>query len=218
MNIRHLKQLYYTEIISKHIIDKINSTKIDNTPFKHCIINDFFPQDFYNKIDANFPCHTKLIWQRRTTSPGRLQKNINDFDTLNGPIYTLQLLFKTFGQQIASACLKKFNVHIPVSETTWSNGFVWNLRDEQHSCILPHLDVRSKILSFVIYFPFEGQKIIGTDILEKKDHGTFNIVKTAEANPNSCLVFAKTDNSWHQARPTPEDRRTLTCFITHKNK
>lgn len=215
MNIKEIKKILYSEKIAQHIIQKISALELYKEPFQHGIINGFLPDKFYNDIDTNFLDY-KTNEFIECSHKQRFQYNLLTNNTENDALSILQLVFKKFGKNITSAFFNKFNIKKEINKTEWQCSLVWNKTTKQPiNCIKPHLDIKRKIISLVLYLPFKDQKIPGTDILKQNNNGTFDIVRTAAADPNSCIVFEKTDYSWHQARPTSSDRRTITCFINH---
>lgn len=114
----------------------------------------------------------------------------------------------------------KYRARFEFSSIPADGGFIW-----------PHTDIPSKIITLVVsmqngtWDPTYGG---GTDILEPNKPGKyidykvplseFNIIRTFEYQPNQCVFFVKTNNSWHSVGPFtgPADgpmRRTLTINI-----
>ena len=100
--------------------------------------------------------------------------------------------------------------------------------------IKPHTDSPSKIITLVLTVVQPGEWNSswggGTDMLKPKDPKKYfnqlndqlnfedvSILKTYAFNPNQCLIFVKTFNSWHSVQPMtgPENvlRKTLTINI-----
>lgn len=112
--------------------------------------------------------------------------------------------------------------------------FEFSILPADNGSIRPHTDIPSKLVTLVVSMlpsasdwdqSFGG----GTDVLEPKagqprltdykaDWSCFNTVHTYPYLPNQCVVFVKTENSWHSVGPmtgvgSPLLRRTLTINI-----
>lgn len=100
--------------------------------------------------------------------------------------------------------------------------------------ILPHTDDKRKFITMVFSFIKPGEWNPswggGTDVLKPKDRArTYNqvnyqlpfdqveVVKTFPFNPNQCVLFIKTYNSWHSVQPMTGPatglRKTVTLNI-----
>jgi hypothetical protein len=93
-------------------------------------------------------------------------------------------------------------------------------------CIRPHTDAPSKIITLVFSMMDEGEWNPafggGTDVLRPKDPTqSFNFINryldfddvetlfTFPFDPNQCVVFVKTFNSWHSVHPMSGTQSTL---------
>lgn len=100
--------------------------------------------------------------------------------------------------------------------------------------IRPHTDIASKLVTLVVSMlpaaeDWDQRFGGGTDVLEPKagqpdltdyqaDWSCFNTVHTYPYLPNQCVVFVKTENSWHAVQPMTGQgsqglRKTLTINI-----
>ena len=101
--------------------------------------------------------------------------------------------------------------------------------------IIPHTDAPTKLVTLVISFVEDGEWDAaswggGTSMVAPKDrtriynhHNKYmpfeeiEVLKTFPFNPNQCVLFIKTYNSWHSVQPMvgPEEalRKTLTVNI-----
>jgi hypothetical protein len=204
--------------VADHIIEQINITKLYMYPYKHGICKNFLPEKFYNEIDQNFPHYNDSYNFYKCGTPGSSRIQLSFFNEE----YKLSVhkiftnVFVSFGNEITKTLFNLFNIKIPIEKTNWHCTYAWNFPDEQ-DCSKPHTDIKSKIISLVLYLPYKNQQTSGTDILTQIDNNNFKTVRTAAAIANNCLFFQKNDISWHRAKPTKSERRTITFFVTHQN-
>ncbi len=122
--------------------------------------------------------------------------------------------------------------------TELSARFEFSMMAAQGGHILPHTDAPNKLITFVISMVKPGEWNPdwggGTEVCLPKDRSKiynhvnsymqFDEVETLNAfefNPNQCVLFIKTYNSWHQVSPIrgPENaplRKTITINIESK--
>ncbi len=119
----------------------------------------------------------------------------------------------------------------PTYQTRWE----YSLLPADGGCLRPHTDIPSKLVTLVVsmlpevndWNPAWGG---GTDVLKPRagftmetppdpdDFSHFDVVDTFHYVPNQCVVFVKTDNSWHSVGPlkgagSDALRRSLTINI-----
>ncbi len=122
-------------------------------------------------------------------------------------------------QEIFGSAKHKYRSRFEFSSLPAKGGF-----------IMPHTDIPSKVVTLVIPMFKDGWDQSyggGTDVLRPNKRKTykdyqeeaadFDVVRTFQYEPNQCVFFLKTDNSWHSVGPFtgPEGlmRRTLTINI-----
>jgi hypothetical protein len=113
--------------------------------------------------------------------------------------------------------------------------FEFAMKPAQGGCIVPHTDMPSKIITLVVSVvrPGEWNSDFGgaTEVVRPKDptqnynylnrYLSFEEVETLSEfafEPNQCVIFVKTFNSWHTVRPMHASsgdlmRKTLTINI-----
>lgn len=113
--------------------------------------------------------------------------------------------------------------------------FEFSMIPARHGALAPHTDHPKKLVSLVLSMAKKGEWLPeyggSTDVVMPKDPAkVFNVLNQPLGQeevdtlggyayePNQCLAFVKTFNSWHAVRPTagPEGlmRRTVTINIT----
>lgn len=119
--------------------------------------------------------------------------------------------------------------------TLLRSRFEFSAMSANQGNILPHTDAPTKVITLVVSFIKDGEWNAdawggGTSLVMPTDrtriYNQFNkymdfdevdVVKTFPFNPNQCVLFVKTYNSWHSVQPMtgPEEalRKTLTVNI-----
>lgn len=119
-----------------------------------------------------------------------------------------------------------------------SARFEFSMMGADGGHILPHTDQQHKLVTLVFSMTAPGEWDPawggGTEVVLPKDRSLLynqvnrslpfeavDVLKTWEFDPNQCLVFVKTFNSWHSVSPMTGDataplRRTLTVNIEAK--
>lgn len=127
--------------------------------------------------------------------------------------------------------LKSRNINV-VPAAKWTSRFEFAAMPANGGLIAPHTDISSKAVTLIFSMckPGEWQQAWGggTDVLVPRDHTNqlvsykaplevFDKVATYEYTPNQCVIFIKTDNSWHSVGPMVGPagplRRTITLNI-----
>lgn len=170
---------------------------IIETPWKHEIIDDFLAQD-----DFEFLCNLELpvpendnwtisknqIYKNGKTNcifPKKITKRFQKryFERL------IDILYTHAPEKIKDVDYMEFNI------VQTGKDFIFGV----------HPDSKSKLLSVVIYLTPEENT--GT-ILYDNEKG--NPVSTVPWKQNRCLVFSRTDNTWHDYKSDGKNiRRTL---------
>lgn len=211
------------ESIRNYIIERCKCVEIDRAPYPHMVIDNFFPPDVARKIDALFPDTNQLFFDTidDKSEQKRYRRSFFNNDA-NKPILEC-ILDEVFDIGLLKKFLEKFNI-VYDEKYVWAAHYAWDYSVEGCAALPPHVDVRSKVLSFVYYVPtvsivngkLEVQKIPGTDILIRNDDGTFTEHTCIEAKRNRCFVFERSEHSWHAVKETKTPRRTITIFIVDK--
>ena len=127
--------------------------------------------------------------------------------------------------------LKAHGIDIPPARS-WSTRFEFAAMPADGGMIAPHTDISSKVctLVFSMLRPNEWNPDFGggLDVLQplngqvlesyKAPLSAFEKVHTYDYIPNQCVIFIKTDNSWHSVGPMTGRgsslmRRTITLNI-----
>ena len=133
--------------------------------------------------------------------------------------------------------LKSHGIEIAPNPDGWTTRFEFSAMPAEGGWIVPHTDIYSKAVTliFSILGPGEWNPSWGggTDVLVPKDPTAqykdykaplelFDRVETFNYKPNQCIIFIKTENSWHSVGPIQGPagkwRRTLTLNIERADK
>lgn len=209
------------------ITQKINTSCIENYPFRHLVIDDFLPKSLYRQINRHFPDYSDVGFHDLMKPKYRFIKSVFDLETKNTKqeardIYNI--FSQIFDKALAVSIINKFDIKID-SEIAWMCDYCWDFPNNNQRALAPHTDHDTKIVSMVIYLPIvetplrfnDGQiqylPMPGTDLLIQNSDESFTKVREVEAKSNRMTMFCKNGMSWHSVEPTQYPRKTITMFI-----
>ena len=141
-----------------------------------------------NKYRSSWNLTNEVLSKTHKNTPARLL-----FQSLTDT--TLLYAFKTiFKEQIARR-------HGEVPSTHSCHLEI--IDDRSGYALLPHCDVHQKLITCLIYLADEGQNpALGTSLYGAIQHppqtrGDFVCMETVPYRPNTALIFAPGDNTWH---------------------
>ena len=210
-----LLRKFMAKKLNEFIGRRIDGLVVNTNPFPFLYCQNFFPQDFYDKMDSIFPTYQHLtpinsksyqtldlpVKSRYTLS---IFNRGNCYDDLKGYPFERQaiqmrLWFKEF---LIPSLANKLSIQLP---EVWDDDtrFVLDLPGYVKR---PHTDVPQKIFSILIYM---SDSACGTTLLKPKQDGfsddygydhrfdQFEEVFDPPFKPNSIIAFPRTDISFH---------------------
>ena len=203
-----------TNIITN--IEQLNSDFIQNKPFKHAVIDNFFKKDFCENILADFPTFDKNSATNENGDVGR--KAVNEsVSQLSQSYLTLDKLVKSqkfirFIESITSINNLQYDPHY------FGGGTHENLNGQD---LDPHVDFTNhpktgyfRRLNFILYLNKEWDKTWGGNIeLHKNPRLSPQEDDIISVEPlfNRVVLFETTNNSWHgfPKIDLPDDKKNL---------
>lgn len=220
--------------VHKHVSEKIKNHMIESSPYQHMVVDDFFPQDFYQQILKNkIPDNvlTSLKDYDRVKGGYSDQRNIlklkSNMPFLDDPIREFwENLSKYINYHFRSLILQKFKL---LNSSSLFSDLLY-VKDTHEYQLGPHTDKTTKVITCLIYLPSdELLSKYGTSIYLPKDpefkcpggphhkRDNFDIYKTIEFIPNRMFCFLKNDHSFHGVEPVTENiTRNLLIFDIQK--
>lgn len=224
--------------VHKHITEKIKTATIETCPYHHIVIDNFFPDNFYQLLLKN------SIPKENMTSIGEVQRvekrgegvyhnaryicNIKSKMAFLGEDIRLfwENLAKYMHNHFITLIMQKFQVSIK----PYGSELLY-VEDKTNYNLGPHTDKKSKVLTCLIYLPEDNSMIkYGTSLYTPKDKNFscpggphysnegFDIFKTIEFLPNRMFSFVKGDKSFHGVERIQEDvTRKLLIFDVQTN-
>jgi FkbM family methyltransferase len=195
--------------VERHFIECIEKAKLISKPYPHLILENVFPQEYYDSILSEDIQYKPIKEVRNTDYPARFvgMKEFPELRTKN----------------IRDALMKKFGVEGDVYDETLL------IRDLTHYAIGPHTDLKQRVLSAIFYLAKDDENPeLGTSVYTPLKKGfksdgkkhfkfdEFKKVKTAPYKPNSAFIFLRTDNSFHGVEPTEKERNVLLYDLRHR--
>ena len=209
----------------ENICQSINNSKLYDDPFDHLYINNFFSENFYNRLLEFLPKKDQYTQINKTKSVSadypdeRYIYNITPESFEN--FYPEQKVF--FGELVNS--LMSLQFYNKIIGKFFQNNFSVSPKDLNLRMALvkdftkynlgAHTDHSSKFMTFLFYLPTDNShKHIGTSLYKLKKSENKNISssehysekdtkelfvekKLAEFLPNSVLIFPRTNSSYH---------------------
>jgi hypothetical protein len=197
-----------------------NNVKFKKHPYPIGISKPVWEKDLYNQLVEQFPpADLGLLmgaWYGKFTMSERFNTE-NYYNFLNkNPLWMKFYKYvksREFFESIRKV-LKKNKILLPVGQ--YSTRFEFSWIPAKDGFILPHTDIASKVVTLILpmvkpdeWMPEWGG---GTDVLKPKyddkkytDYKNpledFDIVRTYPYEPNQCVIFIKSENSWHSVGP-----------------
>jgi FkbM family methyltransferase len=184
--------------VMAYTLKRIAGAELRMNPFPHLYVEDVFQSDFYQELLKSLPVNGWKSLEDSRGTKGYPERSVNDAPDcvswmLSGELR--RLLDDKFGVQSKSDELLL-------------------LRDSQGYKIPPHTDTPSKVISALFYLPKDKSlEQYGTSVFKPKKAGftcpngkhykfeDFEKVWTAPFRPNSAMIFARTDTSFHGVEP-----------------
>lgn len=181
-------------LIVSHLIDRIDSATILEEPWPHMIIENIFNNETYETLLENWPSLSTMKKAPSTRIPNRYWVFLRDY---KDPFWS------RVGEQLASKKLKralfsKFNLSIETSSTTE----IRCMTDVKGYSIKPHIDIKYKILSMLLYTPENNDNADwGTKMGSTSSSRQFECKKAVPFIPAQALIFPNTPESLHWVDP-----------------
>jgi hypothetical protein len=219
---------------------KFANAPINYFPFPHLFIQDIFPQDYYDRLQAAIPDPSIMIpIEEARPVKGYKERFVLE---ISSPKYQDMLppdkrdFWKELAGWLCSGRFAGLALHKfqPLIQQRFQNGPApefYNeamlVEDITKYSLGPHTDAPRKVITMLFYLPRDlSQSHLGTSIYLPKDQSFrcpggphhkfdgFTRLHTMPFTPNSLFVFVKTDNSFHGVEPVsdPDTRRWLLLY------
>lgn len=213
------------------VLERIAQAPVLREPFDHCVIDDAFPEDFYESIIDHWP--EERSW-RSLNESGRVSEDAYEerkvvlmnrdgyarLDPQRRAFWEQEVGGWLLGERFRTGVLEKFGRAAPRS-----SGDALIVSDRTRYAIGPHTDAPHRLVSLLFYLPEDATfSRFGTSFYVPRDPAFrcaggphhkfkhFRRVTTVEFVPNRLVVFPKTDRCFHGVEPVDLegiDRRLL---------
>lgn len=203
--------------VSKFVDDRLQSTILHTNPFPYLYISDFFPDDFYSKLEFIFP-DKKYLTNINDKSfkpldpravPVHSRSTLTIFNREVGYTEIEEYPYKEqciqFRQWAHNYLIPQLALKLQLGLSKWDDDTRFVL-DQPGYEKRPHTDHPQKIFSILIYM---SDSACGTTLLKPKQDGfsddygydhkfeQFEEVFDPPFKPNSIIAFPRTDTSFH---------------------
>ncbi len=181
--------------VASHFCASLRAAKRAETPYRHWLLSDIFPEDLCTGI-LTLPIAPPVLGRTDGT-----RNSYNDQRSFITPILrekfpTCAVLAEAL-QTPAVASLMTATCDIPAEGSYLRIEYI---QDLDGAWLEPHRDIPEKLFSMVIYF-FTGPdaKEWGTDIYDSEKRW----VGQSSGEFNSGVIFVPGENTWHGFEPRP---------------
>lgn len=222
-----------------------DNTRFRRTPYPIGLAKPIFDEANYADFIAGFPSDEMIRRYPFQSQTGGYKKySLNErhrdyFEYLEArPLWYAFYLSIKKPQWVPFifSMLKAHHVDVPGSEdptAQWSSRFEFAAMPADGGYIAPHNDIPSKAVTLIFSMQAEGDWEPawggGTDVLVPRAGVTpksyvtpldqFQVVASFPYQPNQCVLFVRSEHSWHSVGPMTGPpgplRRTLTLNIEH---
>lgn len=198
------------------VLARLAAAPVRREPFAHCVIDEVFPEDFYESIIDQWP--EEESW-RPLSESGRVSKGSYEsrqvvlmnpagyarLDPGRREFWEREVGGWLLGERLRTEVLRKFSLH---EDQTSGDALI--VSDRNTYAIGPHTDAPHRLVSLLFYLPEDDTfRRFGTSFYQPLDpnfrcaggpHHPFKLfrrVQTVEFVPNRLVVFPKTDRCFH---------------------
>lgn len=189
------------EFINFDNLEQALKTFIGNKPFDHCIIDNFFKDNYASDLSNEFIDYKSEKWFYYK-NPIEDKKALNDwniFPQLTYKVFT-ELYSKEFMGLLSKTLNKPLYPDLGLHGGGWHiHGTGGNLNPHLDYSIHPKLDLERK-LNIIIYLSKELKPHTHGGHLglwEQEDGQPGKLIKEVEPIFNRAIIFDTTQNSWH---------------------
>jgi Rps23 Pro-64 3,4-dihydroxylase Tpa1-like proline 4-hydroxylase len=194
--------------LSEKILMTTKNSTFSETPFKHCVIDDFFDNSLANELLDSFPPLNDEIWEKTNDKDIEVKYRTNfqsEFDVPDGLIKA----FRIFNSSIfLKAISKVFGIPKLLPDPFYSGGGL-NVT-EKGGLLDVHVDGNyhdasglNRRINVILYLNPGWQKGWGGEFGLYNDNGT-ELIKKVEPIFNRLVIFDTHDKSFH-GLPDPLD-------------
>lgn len=208
--------------VEMNLTYKLGNVNINIFPYPHFYLENVFPSDYYQKIQANLPSSEEMlpIEQVRDLKGYKerfaLELHGKHLELLpeSKMIFWKQMQHNLMKTNFANLVYSKFKPFIEKRFKEQGNIEFYAetllIKDTTNYSLGPHTDAPRKVVTLLFYLPSDtSQSHLGTSIYipndadfrcqggphHKREH--FSLMHTNPFLPNSLFAFFKTDNSFH---------------------
>jgi FkbM family methyltransferase len=175
--------------IMHHVLDRVMSTPITVEPFPYLVVDEVFPEDYYQEMLDNFPLEVEGL--RPLSETGRVTANSyqerlcllftdEDFARLpsNKAKFWRELASWLYSEPFMSGFIQKFwhaleprlDRILREEQGLHVKGDALLVEDHTRYSIGPHTDAPHRLITFLFYLPVDDRyKDLGTSIYRPKD-------------------------------------------------
>ena len=184
----------------KHIKETLSN--LDNNPFDHCVIDNFFLPKVANNLSSTFPKYRSNIWHvyKSKIEHKKTCNNWNSFDNLTYEVFrqlNSELFVNLIGNKIKCKLLSDPGLHGGGWHIHSNNG---NLNPHLDYTIHPKTNLQRRI-NLIVYLEKNYKAMYGGHLglweHNKETGQPGKLIKEVFPKYNRAIIFDTSQNSWH---------------------
>ena len=189
--------------INKRNLNKSLDKFLNNKPFNHCIIDNFFDLKLAKKLEKDFPDYDSDIWQKYD-NPIEVKKICNYWNLF--PTNTYNVFTFLNSDEFISILEKKIFKKKKLYPDLGLNGGGWHIH-RKGGKLNTHLDYsihpklgKQRKLNLIVYLNSKWKRNWGGELGlwdNKNSKKPGKLIKKIEPQFNRAVLFDTTQNSWH---------------------
>lgn len=176
---------------------------LENKPFNHCVIDNFFKPKFAKQLEKEFPNYESDIWQSYNNSI-EVKKICNNWNLF--PSETYKVLSYLNSNEFVAILENKISNKKKLYTDIGLNGGGWHIH-KQGGKLNTHLDYSAhpklglqRKLNLIVYLNSKWSQSWGGSLGlwdNKSSKKPGKLIKTVVPKFNRAVLFDTTQNSWH---------------------
>jgi hypothetical protein len=216
-------------MLSRDTIERILENRIEKDPYDHLVIDNFFDEEYAEKLVKEFPAYNDSNYWYSYDNPIEIKRTCNSWDKF--PTATYRAFWALCSEEFTSVLEKKFGVTLKADYGL--NGGGWHMHGaggklNMHKDYSTHPKIPyERKYNIIIHLSKDWNPLWG-GALQMWSHDAErdrpkHLVKKVDIKFNRAVIFDTTQNSWHglpDPLRCPPDvfRRSLAIYYVTKLK
>lgn len=190
-------------MLSSDTIERMLDAPIEKDPYDHLIIDNFFDQEYAERLSNEFPSYDDFKYWYSYDSPIEIKRICNSWDKF--PPATYRVFWALCSQEFCSVLERKFGVMLRADFGL--NGGGWHMHGKggklnMHKDYSTHPKIPyQRKLNIIIHLSDDWNPTWGGAFQmwahDEENDKPKHLVKKIDVKFNRAIIFDTTQNSWH---------------------